>query len=371
MAPSGPLDSLAGQTLQQLRQLARSLRIVGYSSLSRSALTEAVRLMLRRGRGQASTTAPTANVMAGISDGQGGQIPSTVPAETATTDSPTQVTFLPRDPQWAYVFWCISESDRLRASEANGAELCLRLADVTGLPLGVAHPHTLQEVVVDGRATEWFLPVPLCDRDYRVEIGYRLPAGGWLSLAFSSVARMPADAPSSVVADLYVPFSLEGLVPTQPQGTPSGSVDHERFYQLATPVYRGRFNGGSELLQEADRHGSDRLNDSGAGRWASGLRESGAGLNRQRSFWLVADAELIVYGATDPAASLYIGDEQISLAADGTFHVHVPFPDGDQHYPIRAVAADGEQERSIRLEFNRRTPEANVNSKDEALVEWF
>ena len=31
--------------------------------------------------------------------------------------------------------------------------------------------------------------------------------------------------------------------------------------------------------------------------------ESGAGVvaPRQRSFWLVADAELIVYGATDPA----------------------------------------------------------------------
>ena len=51
--------------------------------------------------------------------------------------------------------------------------------------------------------------------------------------------------------------------------------------------------------------------------------------------------------------------------------MQVPFRDGQQVYPIRAVAADGEQERSIRMEFQRNTPEAQVNSKEEALVEWF
>ncbi|MEY4359030.1 MAG: hypothetical protein RLZZ631_516, partial [Cyanobacteriota bacterium] len=94
-------------------------------------------------------------------------------------------------------------------------------------------------------------------------------------------------------------------------------------------------------------------------------------LVRERSFWLVADAELIVYGATDPSASLFIGDQQVALSSDGTFRVHVPFRDGQQLYPIRAVAADGEQERSIRLEFERRTPEARVNSREEAVAEWF
>jgi hypothetical protein len=51
--------------------------------------------------------------------------------------------------------------------------------------------------------------------------------------------------------------------------------------------------------------------------------------------------------------------------------VQVPFRDGQQVYPIRAVAADGEQERSIRLEFARSTPEARVNSQQEAVLEWF
>jgi hypothetical protein len=129
---------------------------------------------------------------------------------------------------------------------------------------------------------------------------------------------------------------------------------------------------GSELLHEFDAEaGAGLFSDSGVGVWASGRSESGSGIVRPRSFWLVADAELIVYGATEPSASLFIGDEQVLLDADGTFRVHVPFRDGQQLYPIRAVAADGEQERSIRMEFERSTPQARVNTREQAELEWF
>jgi hypothetical protein len=85
----------------------------------------------------------------------------------------------------------------------------------------------------------------------------------------------------------------------------------------------------------------------------------------------VADAELIVYGATDPSARLSIGGEDVPLSADGTFRLQVPFRDGQQLYPIEALAADGEQKRSITMEFRRTTPHANVNPREEAQSEWF
>ena len=92
---------------------------------------------------------------------------------------------------------------------------------------------------------------------------------------------------------------------------------------------------------------------------------------RQRSFWLVADAELIVYGATDPSARLTIGGEDVPLSTDGTFRIQVPFRDGEQMYPIEATAADGEQKRNITLNFARQTPEDNSNPASEARAEWF
>ena len=93
--------------------------------------------------------------------------------------------------------------------------------------------------------------------------------------------------------------------------------------------------------------------------------------DRNRIFWLVADAELIVYGATEPDATLTVGDRVIPLNPDGTFRFHVAFPDGQIDYPIKAVAVDGEQSRSISMHFERDTPERNTNTKAEAKDEWF
>ena len=354
------LLSLAGRTMAQLRELASStsLRSV-YSRLSRSQLIDALLQVLPEESSAASDHPP-------------GDQPA------ASVQGASQVTFLPRDPQWAYVFWEVSSSDQQRAAAAGARELCLRVSDVTGLQPGSSHPHALQEVVVDGHAREWYLPLPLCDRDYRVELGYRLASGGWMHLAFSSVARMPAGGPSDVVADLFVPFSLDVLpavLTTMAPAASGGGVEHELHYRQAIAASPRRLRLGSEVWQEqgaTDALGGDQLaSASGAGLWASGRTESGRGLAQPRSFWLVADAELIVYGATEPSASLFIGDQQVPLNRDGTFRVQVPFRDGQQLYPIRAVAADGEQERSIRLEFARSTPEARVNSKQEAVLEWF
>jgi hypothetical protein len=135
-----------------------------------------------------------------------------------------------------------------------------------------------------------------------------------------------------------------------------------------------RLGRGSEAFQDHEElvDLDLALSDSGLGLWASGRSASGSGLvGRQRSFWLVADAELIVYGATDPTATLKIGDEVVPLAADGSFRLQVPFRDGQQLYPIEAISADGEQRRSIVLTFERTTPEDRTNPASAATLEWF
>ena len=361
------LTSLAMMTLRQLRQIASDLGVSLYSRKSKEELVEAI-----------STRQ--------VEDGEGRSL-ERIEAEMPPAPRPaaeTRVVFLPRDPQWAYVFWDISEDDRSEALHAGASQLCLRVADVTGLAGGSSHPHTLQEVVVDSHATEWYLPVPLSDRDYRVELGYRKGGGGgWISLAYSSVARVPSLHPSEQILDQFVPFSLEAFPSSSSASlpAPAEAVDsglHERLYQSATSQWR-RLGRGSEAFHEIDNdsasglQGGGEFSASGAGPWASGRSASGLGGvgSRQRSFWLVADAELIVYGATDPAARLSIGGEEVPLSADGTFRVQVPFRDGQQLYPIEALAADGEQKRSITMEFRRSTPEDNSNPASQAVAEWF
>jgi hypothetical protein len=345
-------------TLRQLRQVASELGVTLYSRKTKEELVTAI------GRRQAAWSGPVEQE----------QVTAVDQLDQMDAPSQTRVVFLPRDPQWAYVFWEISEDERQEAFKAGASQLCLRVADVTGLSGGSSHPHTLQEVPVDSHASEWYLPVPLSDRDYRVELGYRRSGGGWISLAYSTVARVPALHPSEQILDQFVPFSLEAPPTPVTIASPSSSDSglHERLYQTATAGWR-RLGRGSETFHELGEASEAGLNASGAGLWASGRNESGAGgvAPRPRSFWLVADAELIVYGATDPTARLMIGGEEVPLSSDGTFRIQVPFRDGQQVYAIEAVAADGEQKRNITLHFDRRTPEDNSNPSDQAVTEWF
>jgi hypothetical protein len=62
----------------------------------------------------------------------------------------------------------------------------------------------------------------------------------------------------------------------------------------------------------------------------------------------------VVYGATDPSASVTIGGQPIALGPDGTFSVRVALPDGSFGLPITAHAVSGEL-RQTELHFSRRT----------------
>ena len=375
-------DILAQMRLSQLRELARRLGILRYSAMLREQLVSAIQIQSPKEGLPADTSLTLLDQPQAVeAEAPLPLIPEPSPALAAADEvsSSSWVALMPQDHQWAIARWSIGSQDRERALAAGGLELALRLTDVTGSQNGQALPHALQQVVVSAGAVEWHLPVPLGDRDYRVELGYRTADGGWVSVVFSSAVRMPAEA--DVVFDPLAPFTLvEAGEPSQWSPPLPAPGLHERLYQQAT-ASRVRLGLGSEAFQEHDIHrlsgAGGQLSGaggqvSGAGLWASGREASGAGLPaRQRSFWLVADAELIVYGATDPAATLSVGDRVVPLSEDGTFSFHATFPDGEQNYPIRALAADGEQRRSITLDFRRVTPHAKVNTREDAVSEWF
>jgi phosphate transport system substrate-binding protein len=75
-------------------------------------------------------------------------------------------------------------------------------------------------------------------------------------------------------------------------------------------------------------------------------------------FWFVADAELIIHGATEPNASVTIGKHTIKLKPDGTFHLRIPFSDSLIEYLITAAAADGGHAKTIHKKFSQEIPGA-------------
>src|SRR5260370_38242418 len=77
--------------------------------------------------------------------------------------------------------------------------------------------------------------------------------------------------------------------------------------------------------------------------------------SKQRKFWFQIDAELIVYGATEPSARVTLQGEPVKLRPDGTFTMRFSLPDSRQIIPAVAMSPDGVEERTIVLAVERNT----------------
>jgi hypothetical protein len=81
----------------------------------------------------------------------------------------------------------------------------------------------------------------------------------------------------------------------------------------------------------------------------------GGAFSKPGKFWFKLNAELILYGATEPDATVTIGDRPIKLRPDGTFSFRFSLPDGRYQLPAIAISKDREELREARLEFSRST----------------
>jgi len=76
---------------------------------------------------------------------------------------------------------------------------------------------------------------------------------------------------------------------------------------------------------------------------------------REKGFWFHVNAELIVYGATEPDATVSIGGRKIKLRPDGSFSYRFALPDGKYEMPVVAISADETDGRAAELKFSRGT----------------
>ncbi|MEG4069788.1 DUF4912 domain-containing protein [Microcoleus sp. Pol11C2] len=436
-----PLEEM---TLRQLRRVASECGVSRYSRMRKSQLLASIQEIQRTKfsyspsrKLEAQEAVEAAKFELGQEDRTGGSLSS---VDEGLADLPngygeSRVVLMPRDPEWAYTYWDIPNDRKEELRRQGGQQLALRIYDVTDVNLDIQSPHSIQEYPCDELAREWYVPIPVSDRDYAIDIGYRCADGRWLVLARSAEVRVPPVYPSDWIEDQFITLDweeeLQGktfaeLVPPAKKlaqavnggGYSTSNAIYEQIFGMAESAEALRVAGSvfgsmqhvAGSVQQVGIHEqalSSYVFPSGVGMWAaptmSGLTTSGVGMSgltmsgvgmsgltmsgfgmsgvgmsgvgfaapmRPRQFWLVADAELIVYGATEPDATVYVGGQPIKLNADGTFRFQMSFQDGLIDYPIFAVAADGEQNRAIHLKFNRETPERRTNTKQDAVVEW-
>jgi len=411
--------SLEDMTLRQLRRVASECNISRYSRMRKSQLLAEVEKALNKPASAPFSVKPInhpqeeqAVEASKFELGQDDKFGAPLTAvDEGLGDLPggygeSRITLMPRDPQWAYAYWDIPNEHKDALRSQGGQQLALRLYDVTDLDWHTTSPHSVQEYLCDELAREWYLPIPVSDRDYALDIGYRTFDGRWLTLARSTPIRIPPVYPSDWVEDVFVTVNwdedLQGktiyqLVPPSKRPVGASTAVYDQVFDMAQDAQAlrmaGSLYGSMQHIPGSVPHEevlSSYVFPSGVGMWAvptvSGLNMSGIGMGyglsssefmaseapvRPRQFWLVADAELIVYGATEPDATVTIGGRPIKLNEDGTFRFQMSFQDGLIDYPIMAVAVDGEQTRNVHMKFTRETPSRNTNTKEEAVPEWF
>ncbi|NEQ17839.1 MAG: DUF4912 domain-containing protein, partial [Moorea sp. SIO3E2] len=281
-----------------------------------------------------------------------------------------------------YVHWEYPNEHKKELRSQGGQQLALRLYDVTAIKLDYQSPHSIQEYPCDELAREWYLPMPVSDRDYLVEIGYRCEDGQWLVLARSAPIHVPPAYPSKWMEDQFVTVNwddnLQGktvlkLVP--PSQTANGSSSEIPDRPIYGEIFGITQSGEAQAvadsvyssMEQAPRSAiSSNPFPSGIGKWLS-PNMSGAGFNasappaRSPELSLVANEELIIHGSIDPDASVTIDGRPVKINPDGTFRLQMSFQDVLIDYPIMVVSAHGKETRSIHMKFICKTQSCHTD----------
>jgi hypothetical protein len=304
-----------------------------------------------------------------------------------------------RDPHWLYVHWDLTNAQQkeLNAQSADG-HLIIRIyaSKIEG--------HPAYEIHVHPESRHWFAHVERAGNSYLAELGYYSALGKWTRVAVSSGTVTPPDAVASedgaefATIPYEYPFArlmqiIEDAVrdnlPLAQAIEELRRAGHPDLPRLSHSIYspvktsnlgktwtpeqekalarvinidetRRVWMGSLEITELIRRRLAHDATSPTSG-FGSSLGSSptspfgGGGGEKGKGFWFNVNAELIIYGATEPNAKVTLGGHEIKLRSDGTFSFRFSLPDGKYDLPAVAVSADGTDGRAADLKFTRDT----------------
>jgi len=320
------------------------------------------------------------------------------------------VKVIARDPYCLFVSWDFTATQQRYFNSLSADKHLVLRAHLDSLHGPIAAETHLQE-----ETRYWFLQVPRAGARYVVEIGYYLPDGAWITVRTAEPVSTQPDRPSE---DQTVRFAYAGAVapagasgdaglperstpaefhrtiqtPVLPESRPA--VEYPRWTAaqeealtelISTMIRREQVPGSIEILELLQRQARRAIpleqeigifGPSSAALGISSLPPEqvpsswGERLPPRKGFWFNVNAELIIYGATEPDAQVTIGGRAIKLRPDGTFSYRFALPDGYYELPAQATSADQTDARRAELRFSRHTRydrEVGAHPQDTAL----
>lgn len=254
----------------------------------------------------------------------------------------TEASLLPRDPNWMFIYWEITENSRVNLKKSHGADIfdkgrqVIRVYDVTG---GEAAKYF--DIAVMLEAKSWYVNVQEAGRAYCCEVGLVMPDGSFIGIVKTNTVSLPGGRVSDVTDEKWMAVT----------------ADFDKLLQLSGVEYIGKGSGevAKSLAQrwEMLRAVFSRASSWGVSSMSSQSLQKPEQANKK--FWLVADCELILYGATEPDAFVTVSGRKVNLNPDGTFSMRFALPDGIVDLPVKAMSKDETDSREIDIKVTRAT----------------
>ncbi len=240
-----------------------------------------------------------------------------------------------RDPWWIHAYWEIRPEtlEKLRhelKDDFYKAKRVLRVYDVSQIIFNGKNAHRFFDIQINEEANSWYIDTAGPGRSWCVDLGLLLPGGRFITILRSNVVHTPLEGPSWITDE-------EWMIPDDM---------FARLYGMGVGLGRSS-PVGKGWQQKIKRE----FISSGIASMASPVKKA----VKEKSFWLVVNTELILYGATEADAKVTVQGREVKLRPDGTFTLRFALPDGKQVIPVEAVSSDGEDKRAITPIVNRET----------------
>ena len=260
-----------------------------------------------------------------------------------------RIVVMVRDPFWLHAYWEITRQAIQRAEAAlsqdwHSCKPILRLIDVTSNDTTCSSETIVQDIEIHGGCNSWYLNVKTPPRSYRIDIGYIAKTGKFYVLSRSNVVTTPRAGISDMIDENWADLDNEKA---------------DKIYAMS-----GGFDPSSSSM-ELKQLFEERLRRPLGSSAITSFGSAGFILGKSRDFKFQVDAELIVYGSTDPNARVTLQGEPVKLRPDGTFTMRFSLPDSRQIIPAVAVSPDGVEERTIILAVERNTKQLEPLVRDE------
>ena len=337
---------------RHLAQLAKEKGIAGWHAMrkdqliralssSRSAPTDSFRM---KRVGQSPLASRRKKSAGGSGAAPRAKAPAAPATPTPTLDHACQkdrIIVLTRDSFWLHAYWELSRTTLARARAALGqdwhaARPILRVMDVSSEDTTSAAERHIRDISIHGGVNNWYIDVIEPPRSYRIDIGYLSRSGRFYVLARSNVVTTPKAGVTDALDENWTNVQRQFDRIESPSSNGNGTNHHAQIDLRDLFEERLRRPMNSATLQNLA---------------TTSLSHVGS------DFHFQIDAELIVYGSTEPNARVTLQGEPVQLRNDGTFTVRFSLPDSRQIIPAVAASADGIEERTIVLAVERNTKE--------------